>query len=112
MEGARPRLPQPVTDSGRKILSGRDRPGYIAGLCVQVTVTKPLQDSDVLIDVLLITIFGQLITTLVNERQSAGEHSATFDGAGLASGIYLARLEVSDSGNPTYTATQKLVLMK
>ena len=57
---------------------------------------------------------GRLVATLVDGPQASGAHSVTFDGSNLASGIYLARLATkpSDSGNPTYTATQKLVLMK
>jgi hypothetical protein len=39
--------------------------------------------------------------------QEAGTHSITFDGAKLASGVYLARLTARE-----FTATQKLVLLK
>jgi hypothetical protein len=50
---------------------------------------------------------GRLITTLVNDKQPAGIHTAAFDGAGLSSGIYLAKLQAGE-----FTATQKLVLLK
>ena len=33
------------------------------------------------------------VMILVNERQSTGSHSITFDASGLASGVYLYRLE-------------------
>ena len=57
---------------------------------------------------------GRLVATLVDGMQEAGEHRAILDGSRLASGIYLARLEIkaSDSENPTYTGVQKLMLVK
>jgi hypothetical protein len=50
---------------------------------------------------------GRLVSTLVNGWRDAGEHRATFDGSGLPSGVYLARLEAGE-----FTQTQKLVLLK
>jgi hypothetical protein len=50
---------------------------------------------------------GRVVATLVDGWREAGTHEATFDGSGLASGIYLARLTAG-----SYTATQKLVLLK
>lgn len=52
-------------------------------------------------------ILGREVATLVNEKETAGSYSVTFDGSRLASGVYFYRLE---TGN--YTATRKLVLMK
>jgi hypothetical protein len=50
---------------------------------------------------------GRQIATLVEEWLPGGTHYATFNGAGLASGIYLAKLESGE-----FTAVQKMVLMK
>lgn len=50
---------------------------------------------------------GRLVATLADAQQSAGTHSAIFDGSNLPSGLYFARLQVGD-----YTATQKLILLK
>jgi parallel beta-helix repeat protein/predicted outer membrane repeat protein len=50
---------------------------------------------------------GRLVATLVEGWRDAGEHQVTFDGAKLASGVYLARLQAG-----TFTQTQKLVLLK
>jgi hypothetical protein len=38
-------------------------------------------------------ISGQKVSTLVDAPMSAGTHAATFDGSGLASGVYFYRLE-------------------
>jgi len=50
---------------------------------------------------------GQEVATVFEGTQQAGNYVATFDGSGLASGVYLYRLE---SGN--VSLAKKLVLMK
>jgi len=52
-------------------------------------------------------LMGQRVATLVNENMSAGTHSATFDGASLASGMYLYRLQAG-----TTVLTRKMMLVK
>jgi hypothetical protein len=56
---------------------------------------------------------GRLVATLAEGWRDAGEHHTTFDGAKLASGVYLARLETTSGlGAIPTTETQKLVLLK
>ncbi|MBU0518446.1 T9SS type A sorting domain-containing protein [bacterium] len=50
---------------------------------------------------------GQLVTTLVDGVKEAGSHVASFDGTGLASGIYLYALSAGD-----FKASGKMVLLK
>jgi len=50
---------------------------------------------------------GRLVTELIKGWRDAGAHEVTFDGSGLASGIYVYRLEAGQ-----YTASGKMVLMK
>ncbi len=52
-------------------------------------------------------LLGRQIAVLANGRYSAGEHSFTFDGTNLASGVYFYRLTAG-----TYTATKAMVLTK
>ncbi len=52
-------------------------------------------------------ITGKEISALVNEMQTAGEHSITFNGSNLASGIYLLRMS---AGN--FSSTIKMSLLK
>jgi len=37
---------------------------------------------------------GRRVAELVNGRQEAGVHRLTFDGSNLATGVYLARIQV------------------
>ncbi len=50
---------------------------------------------------------GRLVTELVNGWREAGDHQITFDGSGLPSGIYFAKLRAGD-----YSQVQKLILLK
>ena len=52
-------------------------------------------------------MLGQEVATLVDEVQQAGEYTVQFDGQGLASGVYIYRLQ--GGGN---VATQRMMLMK
>jgi len=48
-----------------------------------------------------------------NQWLSAGYHSIVWNAPGVSSGVYLVRLGMmSDSGNPTYTKTRKVMLVK
>jgi hypothetical protein len=50
---------------------------------------------------------GQEVTTLVNEVQGRGSHSVILDGTGLASGVYLYRIQAAN-----FVDTKKLVLLR
>lgn len=53
-------------------------------------------------------VLGREVKTLVNEEQSAGSYSVTFDGSNLPSGTYFYRLQ-TDNG---FAETKKMVLVK
>ena len=50
---------------------------------------------------------GQKVVSLINQRLSAGSHSVAWDASGLASGVYLYRLETERD-----VETRKMILMK
>jgi hypothetical protein len=50
---------------------------------------------------------GREVAKLVNGFRDAGTHEVTFDGTGVASGVYLYRLEAGE-----FSAKGKMVLMK
>ncbi|MCX6158194.1 MAG: T9SS type A sorting domain-containing protein [Ignavibacteriae bacterium] len=54
---------------------------------------------------------GREVKTLVNERRTAGYYTISFDGSGLASGIYLYRIYVKTDGSD-FTATKKMMMVK
>jgi hypothetical protein len=53
------------------------------------------------------TVAGQRVAVLAEGERSAGWHSATFDGSGLASGVYIYRLQAGG-----FVQTRKLMLVK
>ena len=52
-------------------------------------------------------ILGRKVSTLIDERKSAGNHSVEFNASNLPSGVYVYKLI---SGN--YTASKKLILLR
>ncbi|MCB9365820.1 MAG: T9SS type A sorting domain-containing protein [Calditrichaeota bacterium] len=70
------------------------------------TLTYSL-DKSVHVSLALFDIQGRQVQSLVNETQTAGAHSVSFDGSNLASGIYFASLRAGD-----HHSIAKLVLMK
>jgi DUF971 family protein len=52
-------------------------------------------------------LLGREVATLVNERLQPGSYETTFDGSGLASGVYLYRLKAGG-----FVETKKLLLLR
>jgi len=52
-------------------------------------------------------ILGKLVKTLVNDFKEAGSHNVSFDGTGLASGVYFYRIEAG-----SFIESKKMVLVK
>jgi hypothetical protein len=70
------------------------------------TITYALpKSSDVRLSVC--DMLGREVSVLVNERKDAGVHEVKFDASGLASGVYLYRLQAGE-----FVQTRKLVLLQ
>jgi hypothetical protein len=54
-------------------------------------------------------LLGQEVATLVSRSQPTGEHDASFDAAGLPSGIYLYKLDLN---NGTVKEVRKMTVLK
>ena len=59
-------------------------------------------------------MLGRQVRTLVDQVQEAGIHSTTFNVTGLASGVYVYRLEAVGAAEPgrTFTQTRTMLLLK
>jgi hypothetical protein len=55
----------------------------------------------------VIDLLGREVVTLVDEKKPAGVHKVQFDGKGLASGVYLYRMQAG-----SYVETKKLILVR
>jgi hypothetical protein len=65
------------------------------------------------VSLVIYDVLGRKVAELVNEYREGGYHSATWNAAGQASGVYFARLTVSNElGRVQFTKLNKLMLMK
>ncbi len=74
------------------------------------TISYSLKDKGT-VKLEIINSLGQMVTTIVNEIQDAGNYKVSFNASNLASGVYLYRLKVVTS-NETFTKINKMMLMK
>lgn len=59
-------------------------------------------------------LLGQVVSTLVDEKQDAGLKSVDWNAGDISSGIYFYRLEAVDVNNPSnsFVQTKKMILLK
>ena len=65
-------------------------------------------------EVIIRSITGQKMSTLVSEQQQAGIRRFEWDGSDMASGVYFYRLTADDSKGErqNFVNTKKLILLK
>ena len=71
------------------------------------TVISYQLPANTLVTLKVYDVLGRLVRTLVNEPQTAGSHSATFNATSLSSGVYFYGLTAG-----SYVETKKLMLVK
>jgi hypothetical protein len=59
------------------------------------------------VSLIVYDVLGRELAVLVNERKSSGNYEVTFDGSGLASGVYICRLTAG-----TFTQTRRMILLR
>ena len=69
--------------------------------------------SNANVKIIIYDILGREVTTLVNGVQVAGRYNLTWNASGLATGVYIYRMEAQPgNGAATFTSVKKLLLMK
>jgi len=77
------------------------------------TVIKYQLSTDSRTSLIIYDVLGREVATLANGMMAAGFHSETWNAQNCASGMYFARLVVTDAvGKQVYAKTAKLLLMK
>jgi hypothetical protein len=59
------------------------------------------------VKLVIFSILGQQVATLVNETQESGYHAVKFDGSRLATGVYFYRIQAE-----SFVQTKKFLLLK
>ena len=112
-----PEAPQiPLTCELRQNYPNPFNPTTVIGYEVPVVSAVSLRVYDLL---------GREVAILINEVEAPGTHSVTFNASGLASGVYLYRIEAGSPSTPKgqapkgqagsgrgFVQTKKLVLLK
>ena len=57
-------------------------------------------------------LLGREVALLVNGQQPQGEYAISFDGSGLASGVYLCRLSVTGEAGTAFESTRRMLLLR
>ena len=60
-----------------------------------------------LVNLKVFNLLGQVVVTLVNKEQKAGSYTVNYDASGLASGVYLYRIQAG-----SFALTKKMILLK
>ena len=64
------------------------------------------------VKLLLYNSLGQLVKTLINTPQSAGNHEIILNASGLSSGPYFYTLSINSSEGIQFHSTKKMLLLK
>ncbi len=72
-----------------------------------LTVIRYSLPSSVNVSLKIYDILGKEVETLINKKQAAGNYKVEFNGAGLASGVYIYRLQAGG-----FTSTKKMILLR
>jgi len=76
-----------------------------------IQVDLPIRSA---VKLVVLNILGQAVATLAEAEMQAGRHQISWNAAGLASGVYFARLDAKSQANPFvhFSQTRKLLLAK
>jgi len=83
-------------------------PNTIISYTVGAIHESPLQT----VQLSVYNVLGQKVRTLVDEQKSAGVYHVTFNGSGLAGGIYFYQIKILTNHGYKFTQTRKLILIK
>ncbi|RNC79913.1 MAG: T9SS C-terminal target domain-containing protein [Balneola sp.] len=91
---------------GEEIIEYRLEQNYPNPFNPTTTINYQVKDAG-MVRLTVFNLLGQAVQVLVNEQQTSGTYTATFNASSLASGFYFYTLEVND-----FTSTKKMMLIK
>jgi hypothetical protein len=66
-----------------------------------------------LVRLVVYDLLGREVAVLVNERKEPGDYSVTWNANGMASGVYLCKMDVEQAdGRPSVSFTRKMALVR
>ncbi|NOX17842.1 MAG: choice-of-anchor D domain-containing protein [Chlorobi bacterium] len=100
-------IPSVIANGAKPALSA-DRQSQASSANLQINSSQAPRNDNINVTLKVYNSLGEEVATLVNKQQSPGKYSVEFNGANLASGMYIYRLTVGNK----FTATKKLLLLK
>ncbi len=78
------------------------------------TTIKYELPAEGLVTIKVFDVLGKEIATLIEDKQNSGRYEVTFNGEGLASGMYIYRIDVksTDVNFKDYSSVRKMLLIK
>ena len=73
----------------------------------KTVINYELRVTSDLVSIKVFDVLGNEVSTLVNEKQTPGSYTVTFDGSNFPSGVYFYKLEAGD-----FAETKRMVLLK
>jgi photosystem II stability/assembly factor-like uncharacterized protein len=68
--------------------------------------------TDAKVTINIYDILGQKVSSLINNKMNAGEHSIRYDASDMPAGIYIYNLEVNGTDGSSFTAVRKMIFLK
>jgi hypothetical protein len=64
------------------------------------------------VTIVLFDVVGREVAKIVNETQTAGYHTATFNASNLSSGAYFYKITAEAFGSQRFTDTKRMIVLK
>jgi hypothetical protein len=79
-----------------------------------ISYTLPRVGTQYIVSLKVFDLLGREVTTLVNEKKSAGSYQVPWNASGLASGMYFYRIEAIASLDPSkrFVDVKKMLLLR
>ena len=94
----------PITHFGFRLPAGKAEIADFARLPARTSLAGG-PDGQGFVSLKVYDVLGREVKTLVNEELRPGSYEATFDATGIASGVYLYKLQTG-----SYSAVKKMIL--
>jgi hypothetical protein len=105
-----------IFTTGDQVVAVEETEGRAMGFMLEQNYPNPFNPKTVVssqlpvvssVKLAIYDLLGREVAVLVDERRAAGNYQDTFDGSGLASGVYVCRMTAG-----SYVSSRQMILIK